>query len=520
MKSRVIERDGIWEVWREKEILQLELCLRRLEYVIVSAPLQSGLSVFFRQCILYLKSLPDYQQYVPLLINVSSWNDSLFVLLALEISQQLRPVKYVHRRLEKFRRLESQGLSFLFEEVLRGCSKNFIFFLDDFQNLSFSRQKEFVSLIRQLHTYRDQYPYLKQMFFVLGGAILWKNLDPERTSPFSNAASKIHLSDFSEDQTVEFAKVYFQKHGCSIHDIGARYIYEKTGGHPYFCQNLFRIIWSKHPSEVQFRQIDRAVEEFIEEGDFHLKAIRQRILQASPQDLRALGRILLGEVVQLSLMAPQRFLEELIVLGVLRLGPDRKVCLRNGIYELFLRKDPLLRRHFSQVCDVAPKDLLVGQFMLASNQFCYGIINQVENRLRNFVVSQLYSEYGEEWARRGLAGVYTEPERWRGRTERELGEVLVLRKRREEEDNTLEDCDDPLICYATLKDLENIIVKNWRNIFKKIIGSQDQFKVYLTVLNRVRNKVAHNRPICDRDLERLLNAVAHLDRWLGKISLL
>lgn len=514
--GRTLERDGRMEILRQRELATLERNLRQQEYILVSSTPQCGLSIFLKQASEYIRDIVDLRDYEPIFWETPHWKGSLFVNLAAQIANRfLKTVKDEKSRIRRFEKIETdRGVETLFKSAFGKSQKNVVVFIDDFHTLPLERQKQFVALVRQLHTYRGNSPFLKKLLFVIGGNLKWKRIDPDRTSPFSNAASKIFLRDFDREETVFFLNHYFSQRGVTLREVTLNYLYELTLGHPHFLQVLAKILGTHRGGPPSFFQIDRALHTLLEEGDYHLRSIREALLDYSEEDLEPLFSILQGEVIKRSSLFPNPRVDNLLLLGILSVSSDNTLSLRNPIYSKFLRSDPPLREKFSN--RVAPSSALNYPLVAASKEgFC--LLNRLENRIRNFLVSQLHKKFGESWAEKGLGGIQTEPERdaLQNKVLRELDQVLNLRREKEEKDFPLSTQDNPLLSYATMKELELVVVKNWRGIFRPFIGSQEQFKVYLTALNRIRNKLAHNRLITDQELDKLGEIELNFRKWLG-----
>ena len=124
-----------------------------------------------------------------------------------------------------------------------------------------------------------------------------------------------------------------------------------------------------------------------------------------------------------------------------------------------------------------------------------------------------YAEHGDRWVEEALEPIETTAERASGRTVRTLGAVLDLRRQKDHSEFMGPMIEEPLLSYALLKELEQVVVKNWP-LFKDFMPPQDRFKVYVTQLNRVRNRLAHCRRLFPEDLDRLREIELSFRQWL------
>ncbi len=511
-----IERDNRLEIIRDKELKKIQLAVDHQEYILVSSSPQSGLTTFFSQAISQMKSQTGVNSVVPVYIIARDLEEPFFVYLAIQVAKYfIGEVKNLSYRKKKFAEKEKEGIEALFQAAFGKSNQgSIVFFIDEFHTLPIEQQRLLVCYMRQLHSYRPQSSYLHRIIFVLGGTLRWQSIDPQRISPFSNAASKVVLQDLTREDTAFFVSRFFARHHCRISEISCEYIYEVTQGHCYLTTALCKTIISLAPSEVRFQQIDKAVHDLIVEGDNHLHNFRRKICALDDYDIKPLLDIMEGKVIRRSGFSPDLRIENLILLGVLCADKENRLRLRNSLYTKFLRRDPFFREKIASATHITPDEFLCDHIISANKQ-AYSHINRIENELRNFLVSKLYQEFQDQWEEKGLGILTTEPERDGGGVEKKLDKVLRLRQKKEQMDVSLPYTEDPIIGYATFKELENIVVKHWKKIFKAIIISQDRFKVYLTTLNRIRNKLAHNRRVTDQDITKIEEIETSFKGWLG-----
>jgi len=130
----------------------------------------------------------------------------------------------------------------------------------------------------------------------------------------------------------------------------------------------------------------------------------------------------------------------------------------------------------------------------------HGLLYQFENALRRFVVETLSSS-DAEW----MSHLVEEAtrKRWESIKEQEK-QYLWLRPVEHE-----------LIYYSDLRDLVQMINKNWEQIFSKKLGSKAREAIVprIVELEAIRNIVAHNRLVSDE-------ALSHLKRLWDDFSLM
>ena len=514
--TSIIERNGRIEVARRTELSTVATALRAGEYLAVSSPPQGGLTTFFEQCWAYLGSARGLLGKQMVLVRNPKWHRSPTAHVAAEIAYERRgPVKNPLGRLRRLMQIEvEQGPAAVFESVLGPNHPGVVVFIDEIDRLDVAIQRRLFNEARRLRELGAHSSALAKLLLVVGGVIEWDRLDPERVSPFSNAATKLSLPDLSLDEVSAFLARLAGEESSRTQRV-AEHIYLYTHGHPYFVSVLVHALGPARDPRFGLKAVDEALLSITTEGDNHLRRIREWLVALSEPGRKPLKETLQGKIVRRSRMARDHHLEHLLARGILRVDREGRVTLRNAVYGRFLRNDPVLRRLAWPGHEVAPANL-VGECLGPSTADAFLRVVRLENQLRNFIVQQLYTHYGEDWIDKGLQPVETSAERMQGQSARALGSVLQIRKLKDHAEFQSPTGEEPLMTYALLKELEQVVLKNW-TLFRDSIPPQDRFKVYLTQLNRVRNRLAHGRRLFPEDLDRLREIELSFRQWLPEI---
>jgi len=114
----------------------------------------------------------------------------------------------------------------------------------------------------------------------------------------------------------------------------------------------------------------------------------------------------------------------------------------------------------------------------------------LEKTLRRIVVEQL-SKIDEKW--------------WLRRVPEEIRQYAERRKR-EEMEKLVRTQDFHPIWYVDFTDYVAIITRrdNWNEVFKSIFRNKEHFKAAIEMLSPIRNKIAHMRPLSEREITNLI----------------
>lgn len=112
----------------------------------------------------------------------------------------------------------------------------------------------------------------------------------------------------------------------------------------------------------------------------------------------------------------------------------------------------------------------------------YGILSRLEQDLRKLIENKLRESYGDRWWKQGV------PEKVRTDCE----------ERKQIKEKPSESSYLP-ICYAHFNDYKEIILKrdNWKTLFRAIFANKSEVETCFSWVVRVRDPVAHIRPVSD-----------------------
>jgi hypothetical protein len=133
----------------------------------------------------------------------------------------------------------------------------------------------------------------------------------------------------------------------------------------------------------------------------------------------------------------------------------------------------------------------------------YDIISTLEQAVRELIEAKLREAHGNQWWKHGV------PEAVRTGCE----------KRKQEKEGPFEASYHP-IYYAYVGDYRTVITKrdNWDTSFAAIFGNKAELEVSMNRIGRVRDPVAHSRPISDEDYQLLVAEAKWLTVRIGRFS--
>ena len=141
------------------------------------------------------------------------------------------------------------------------------------------------------------------------------------------------------------------------------------------------------------------------------------------------------------------------------------------------------------------------------NVQAYKLLFRIENGLRSFIEQTLGAEFGPKWWKQQIPG--------------DIREQCEDHQKEEREKRWLDYQTVHPICYSYLDDLKKTIVRgdNWDKVFAQYFG---QVKIIveskLTELEPLRNKIAHNRPVTEMEVQKLALVWRELQQCMAASS--
>lgn len=459
---------------RARQLEDAERGITQGYYLLVTAPLKSGISTF-------LKTLKQR-------LNGKYPN---WLVLHLELTDEVNVTDQLDTELSATQRLPQQpgrpekcDDECCFLEKLKSVNiisqspGRVIIMLDSFHKASSQEQKDLLESLRITYYKRQECEILRKIVFILGGTVNMDLIDPGRTSPFF-ASYEIRLPDFSFEETRNFMRQFFVGYGITLPEPVELYLYDMTLGHPYLLNTLGKLISDRMSSgsTLLFSTVQRSIRDIASGRDEIMNLLKSEIRKSEPEVIDLLVRIMSGSLVHES---QNPYLAELMRQGVISSGDRGFVRIRNPIFEHFLRTDKELANNvFSG--KVAPA-AHVEMNTAAVNKQGFHLLLRVESSLRTFIACKLFAIYGDNWPNNIPPSI-----------------LKGLNKRR---DNDTPSDQDPLLCYAFLNDLKEIIFSQWDTVFEKYFGTKQRLEVFLDSLRLIRNKVAHCRNLTDTELSK------------------
>jgi hypothetical protein len=357
--------------------------------------------------------------------------------------------------------------------------------IDDLQLLSEDEIKSLLKQLRVVSETRQDHRSLARILFVLGGHSLdLRQLDPERSSPF-NIAERVMLDDLAQEDAMRLIESLLGGSGRRYSQLAAQHICHLTGNQPYLlrqtCSHLVEntVPAAGRSSEISFEVIENVVQAMCRDGrDPLLRQIESAVESLSSHGLECLRSILNGARYAARQETP--FLQELALVGLVTRSRESIWAPRNPIYDRYLRQLDRVSPVIDSSC-LMPRRLYV-------NIEGYRILYQLENDLRDFVFAEMFARFGDKWLDRI--------------DEKAAGYCQGL-KSNELESGWFPDEDLPELSYSLFSHLKKIISDNWTPVFHHYFKPKRIFEGYFEALESIRNRVAHNRPLTDYEIEQL-----------------
>ncbi|WP_028891101.1 hypothetical protein [Tenacibaculum sp. 47A_GOM-205m] len=130
-------------------------------------------------------------------------------------------------------------------------------------------------------------------------------------------------------------------------------------------------------------------------------------------------------------------------------------------------------------------------------------LKDAENVLRDFLLSQLTSRYGQNW----LESIGVSEDR-----------IVKWKERKSEEAKSFSsgNIDERILYYADFYDLETIIHKNWDSEMKEALGDKKEILLFLKLLGKYRNPDAHRRELLPHQKHLVLGISGEIKTRLVK----
>jgi hypothetical protein len=147
------------------------------------------------------------------------------------------------------------------------------------------------------------------------------------------------------------------------------------------------------------------------------------------------------------------------------------------------------RYDVSAIFRLTPEATLTKDIQQRRLKEAYGVLSRLEQSLRNLIQAKLREVYGDSWWERGV------PDQVRGSCE----------QRKQEKEKPEEALHHP-IYYAYVDDYRSIIMRhnNWRDVFAPVFVKRTELEACFAWVTRVRDAVAHVRPLSEEDLKNFL----------------
>lgn len=364
-------------------------------------------------------------------------------------------------------------------------TQRLVLIIDEFDALPIACQKTFLAQTRAFYTDRNTNPEFGRILVMIAGAIDLYDCAPEETSAY-NVAEKIYHCDFnlSHDEVKIYTNQLFSALGQYLSPLSLDHIYNLTKGDIGILEQLCGTLaeWGKKKgtTEILVTDVEKAADHVLVEPNEYLESLISQVKSLDSDVKLLLCDILNGRRHTFSRV--ERCTRKLELLGIVVPSATTTV-IKSPLLEKFLRNN---------IADALPVPVAPGDLLVLSdveiNLRAYGILFQLENTLRNFVLSQLYSKYKNKWLTR-----IPNTTKW---------EKAKARQKAATEDSYRNEPVLSIIAYSQFGDLKELIEYNW-DIFSSWLSPKQKFAPTYERLEEIRNSIAHSRPLSYSHLQEL-----------------
>lgn len=119
----------------------------------------------------------------------------------------------------------------------------------------------------------------------------------------------------------------------------------------------------------------------------------------------------------------------------------------------------------------------------------YRLLFYLENYMRKFIESKLIAIYKNDWWDKGIT--------------LSIRKDVIEKRKKELEAGWKVSETNSGIEFLDFTDLERVIRKNWQECFESCFHDLDKINSRLTMLENIRNSIAHTRTLTDDSMNRL-----------------
>lgn len=484
---------------REQDLLKVDVQLRDTKDLFITCPPLSGLSTFLKQIQSHIRTSDHFSEYRTILFDCNNHNISpnLFDSLATFICNETG-IESPHQGL--FFNTTTEWQSFFTEIAKQNERCRNILIVDNLEKIPEMTTVALLENVRVIAESRSTNILLKNIVFILAGHSLdLRKLDPKHSSPF-NTATQIQLDDLSPEDSMALVKHELTDKRYSV--LVPEYIDFLTWGQTYLINQICYHIRNEEtnsPKLVNFEFIDSVVDMIsTEKRDPIFRNIDGALERLSPVSAEALRKLLNGSFYK-STKYPDAF-KELRMLGLISNSRKSKWHVRNHLFDEHIRRHP-------KWADTLRKDNFIPRRVFV-NVEGYRILFDLENNLREFVISQLFDAFGPNWEKtiENNSSVKETTVKWRSLKKETAGNSWVSHD------------ELPSICYSLFPEIKKLIDAYW-SIFEKYFKPRSIFDGSFEALETLRNKIAHNRPLSDNDIDWLASIAKQFNDCMYENSL-
>lgn len=470
-------------VTRFHDLNKVDIQLRDAKDLLVICPPLSGLTSFIQQIVKHIRVSEHFRDHKVLYINLLNYDTSIDIIdyitsyIISEFSLEILTKKTSGKRLDLFFEFLSTDNSL----------KKLVIIIDNLNIVKEKDAKKLLENIRVIAESRNKNSHLRSVSFVLAGHSLdLRKLDPKHSSPF-NIATQIYLDDLSSEESITLIKEHLSDK--TVPQLTVEYIDFITNGHPYLIKHICHHIVNEDvkndkPKGINFEVVDSTVEMLLSDKRDKITQHIDDVIKVLDPRTKELFKNVLNGYLYKSLKSSEG-LRDLKLLGLINNNRSNRWHIRNLIFDSYIRNSSLLT-------GVAHKSNFIPRRMFVNIEG-YKILFDLENNLREFVISKLFDAFGDEWGKiiERNSSLNSTVKGWE------------LLKKNEQNISWLSHEDHPSLAFSLFPEIKTIIYEYWGGIFKPFFHPKTIFEGTFDSLEMLRNKIAHNRALSDEDIEKM-----------------
>lgn len=315
---------------------------------------------------------------------------------------------------------------------------------------------------------------------------------------------EFYLSDLELEEIWDFINTYYTTNNFkNIDDYIIKYLFEISSGSFFVIDYILKNIDDK----ISCSSI-RKISANLSKDSLFVSEIKNTLDSLSDFSKKVLSAILSGLIVEYNHKLIDKY-EELLISGIIKVNFNADLAflsLRSWVHEISVRSVVDLRKTLECENNLGINDLIPPTPSI--NQFAYEIVMEIENRLRNYIVTVLSESPGVK--DNPFTVVDTIEQINNNWVKYTLSEELIHQKNKiKSEYSYLYDTTASLSSFLQITDLFSLLKqkngkKDFSSLYKSLFYSDKKFDDLFKEFKAIRNQVAHNNIINEEAIKKLI----------------